>query len=119
MIVYDAGIEVYDMLYNQWIPGKISQAFPGYRFRYLIQYGNRRLIMEHKALSLTTEFRDEQQPNYILAQFRMRLISVVWSNKYDLQVYTNEFPDAIYLLALAAYDSNNALNVRANQNQNG
>ena len=119
MIVYDAGIEVYDMLYNQWIPGKISQAYPGYRFRYLIQYGNRRLIMEHKVLSLTTEFRDEQQLNYILARFRIRLTSIVWSNKYDLQVYTNEFPDVIYLLAIAAYDYTNTIRVRSNQNQNG
>ena len=116
MIVYDAGIEVFDLSYNQWIPGKISQTFPGYRFRFIIQYVNRRLIMEHKVFSLTTEFRDEQQPSYVLARFRMRLSSVVWSNKYDLQVYTNDLPDLIYLLALAAYDYNISASLSSNQN---
>ncbi len=114
MIVYDAEIQVYDNVFNQWIPGKISQAFPTYRFRYHIQYGNRRLIMEHKAFLLTTEIRDEQQPNFILARMRKRLVSYIWSNKYDLQVYTNELPDTIYLLAIAAYDYNSARDIRSN-----
>jgi len=64
--------------------------------------------MEQKAFSLTTEIRDEQQPYYIHARIKMRLTSVVWSNKYDLQVYTDELPDVLYLLALAAYDYNKA-----------
>ncbi len=74
--------------------------------------------MEYQAFSLTTEIRDEQQPNYILARIRMRLSSMLWSNKYDLQVYTNDLPDAIYLLALAAYDYNNVVTKRSNQNGN-
>jgi hypothetical protein len=115
-IVYDAEIQVYDLLYNQWIPGKISQAFPGYLFRYIIQYANRRLIMEHRVFSLTTEIRDAQQPDYVLARFRIRLTSVVWSNKYDLQVYTNELPDVIYILALAAYDYKSTASTRSTQN---
>lgn len=94
-------------MFNQWIFGKITQAFPAYRFRYYIQYGNRRLIAEHKVLSLTTEIRDEQQPNYILARIRKRLSSFLWSNKYDLEVYTNELPDLIYLLTIVATDYNN------------
>ncbi len=115
MIVYDAEIQVYDTVFNQWIPGKISQTFPIYRFRYNIQYGNRRLILEHKAFSLTAEIRDEQQPNYILAQMRTRLSSFIWSNKYDLQVYTNELPDIIYLLAIVAYDYNNSDRLSSSQ----
>ena len=59
--------------------------------------------MEHKAFSLTTEIRDEQQPYYILARIKMRL---TWLNRYDLQVYTDELPDVLYFLALAAYDHN-------------
>jgi hypothetical protein len=43
------------------------------------------LIMEQKLLSLTTEIRDEQQPNYVLAWIRIRLASILLPNKYDLQ----------------------------------
>jgi len=104
------------MVFNQWIPGRISQTFPAYRFRYNIQYANRRLIMEYKAFSLTTEIRDEQQLNYVLARIRQRLSSMLWSNKYDLEVYTNELPDIIYVLALAVYDYNNTERKRLSQN---
>jgi hypothetical protein len=72
--------------------------------------------MEHKAFTLTSEIRDEQRPDYILARIRKRLASYLWSNKYDLQVYTNELPDAIYLLAIAAYDYNSPRNIRSSQN---
>ena len=102
------------MYFNQWIPGKISQAFPGYHFRYIIQYANRRIIMERKAISLTTEFRDEQQPNYLLARMRLRPVSLIWTNKYDLQVYTNDLPDVIFMLALIAYDYDNSATKRLN-----
>lgn len=103
-------------MYNQWIPGRITQAFPTYRFRYNIQYGNRRLIAEHQVFSLTTSIRDEQQPNYVLARIKKRLSSFVWSNKYDLEVYTNELPDLIYLLTLVAYDYNNIARTQSKPN---
>ena len=46
----------------------------------------------------------------------MRLTSTIWSNKYDLQVYTDELPDAIYLLAITACDYGNTVRKRLNQN---
>ncbi|CAF5181296.1 unnamed protein product, partial [Rotaria magnacalcarata] len=46
MWLYDADIQIFDMFYNQWIPGKITQAFPQFFFRYNIQYGNRRLLLQ-------------------------------------------------------------------------
>ncbi|CAF1075586.1 unnamed protein product [Rotaria sordida] len=114
--LYDAEIQVFDTIFNQWIPGRITQAFPNYSFRYIIQYANRHLIMEHNIFSLTTEIRNEQPPNYILARMRLRLSSIILPNKYDLQVYTNELPDVIYFLALAAYDYNNGRRIRSGQN---
>jgi hypothetical protein len=59
--------------------------------------------MEQKAFSFTSQIRDEQQPYYILARIKMKL---AWPNRYDLQVYTDDLPDVLYLLALAAYDYN-------------
>lgn len=73
--------------------------------------------MEHRAFTLTTEISDEQQQrDYILARIKMRLTSAIWSNKYDLQVYTDELPDAIYLLAAATYHYGNTVRKRPNQN---
>ena len=106
--VYDAEIRVFDTVLNQWITGRITQSFPGYRFRYDVRYINRRLTMDHQGISLTAEIRDTQQPDYVLARVRQRLESVLWSNRYDLQVYTNDLPDVIYILALSAYDYNHS-----------
>ncbi|CAF3398335.1 unnamed protein product [Rotaria sp. Silwood1] len=114
--LYDAEIQVFDTIFNQWIFGRITQAFPNYTFRYNIQYANRRLIMEHRPFSLTTEIRNEQSSNYVLAQMKLSLSSIILPNKYDLQVYTNELPDVIYLLAVVAYDYDNGRNRRSVQN---
>ncbi|CAF2549784.1 unnamed protein product [Rotaria sp. Silwood2] len=114
--LYDAEIQVFDIMFNQWNFGRITQAFPTYTFRYIIQYANQRLIMEHQAFSLTTEIRNEQPPNDVLARIRTKLSSFILPNKYDLEIYTNELPDVIYLLALVAYDYNHGRNRRANQN---
>ena len=57
--VNDAGIQIYDYRYNQWISGRIGQSFIGYIFRYVIQFANRRLLMNHRAFSLTIDITDE------------------------------------------------------------
>ena len=106
-------MRIYDLLYNQWITGRISQVYPSYRFRYTIQYANRRLVLEQRGLTYTIEIRDELQPNYVLARVHTRLSSLILSNRYDLQVYTNELPDTVYILALAAYDYNSLAGARS------
>ncbi|CAF1460161.1 unnamed protein product, partial [Adineta steineri] len=42
----------------------------------------------------------------ILAQFRRRWILLLWTRKYDLEIFSKQIPDAIYILALAAKDRN-------------
>jgi len=62
--------------------------------------------MEGKAASLDTTFIEDPQGT-ILAKFRKRISSVFWRNKYDLQVLSNTYPDALYLLGVAARDHSN------------
>lgn len=106
------------MFYNQWIPGKITQAYPPYSHRFTIQYANRRLVMQHLPFTFTSEIRDDLAPFYVLARIRKRLSSIILPNRYDLQIYTNELPDIIYFLAVAAYDHNNSVGGRTNQHVN-
>jgi hypothetical protein len=40
----------------------------------------------------------------VLAQFKMRLSSMFWANKYDMQISSTKFPEQIYLLVLAFRD---------------
>ena len=50
----------------------------------------------------TFRFRDES--NELLADHRLQLSPALLIKKYDVNVYTNKYPEEIYLLALAAYD---------------
>jgi hypothetical protein len=40
----------------------------------------------------------------LLAQFKIRLSSILWTNKYDMQIFSNKYPEQIYMLALAVRD---------------
>jgi hypothetical protein len=58
--------------------------------------------METQTGSLTWKFRDTN--GELLAQFRIRLRSMFWTNKYDMQIFSTKFPEQTYLLALATRD---------------
>jgi len=64
--------------------------------------------MENKINSLTTEIRDAKRPNYILSRFYQTYFNPLFrSSKYNIQIYTDDLPDSIYILALSALNSNN------------
>lgn len=48
------------------------------------------------------EIRDAKKPNYILNRF----YPVFGTSKYNIQIYTDDLPDPIYILALSAFNSN-------------
>jgi hypothetical protein len=56
-----------------------------------------------KLLSMTVDFRDYSEGT-LLAQYDKKFISLIWSNKYELRVFSNKFPDAICFLGLVARD---------------
>jgi hypothetical protein len=62
--------------------------------------------METKFGSLTTTFEYEYHSE-ILAKFKKRPVLFIWSNKYDLQILSNNLPDSIYFIAIAIKDNNN------------
>lgn len=100
--LYQAKFSILDPTSNKWIDGQIQKKLSFYVDQYLIEWNDRKIMMETKIASFTSEFRDENQQ--ILARYRMRWSSLIWSNKYDLEIYSNEFPESLYILALAAKD---------------
>ncbi|CAF0929748.1 unnamed protein product [Didymodactylos carnosus] len=106
-VMYKATITILDANSNQWKNGTITQNFKIVGNKFMIEYGGRQISMEGKAFSLDTAFRDQSGGN-ILAQFRKRISSLFWRNKYDLQVISDRLPDAIYFLGVAARDHSNA-----------
>lgn len=108
LLLYSGNLSIYDLSSYQWINGKIEFIFDMINEKYLIQFNKYNILMETKLNSLTTIFQLENH-NEILAKFQKRSISFIWTNKYDLQILSNYFPDGIYFLAIAIKDQNNRI----------
>ncbi|CAF0735948.1 unnamed protein product [Adineta steineri] len=104
-LLYNANISIFDSSSNQWINGRIRRHFQFFGDQYTIEWNGQSIVMETKIFSLTTKYHYQNQET-ILAQFHRRWISLIWTNKYDLEIFSKEIPDAIYILALAAKDHN-------------
>jgi uncharacterized protein YxjI len=104
--MYKASISILNNDINKWVNGTIQQNFKIVGNKFTIQYEGNQIVMEGKAASLDTTFIEDPQGT-ILAKFRKRISSVFWRNKYDLQVLSNTYPDALYLLGVAARDHSN------------
>ncbi|CAF1429514.1 unnamed protein product [Adineta steineri] len=82
-LLYEANISIFDSSSNQWMNGRIRRHFKFFGDQY------------------TIEWNEE-------TQFRRRWISLLRMSKYDLEIFSKQIPDAIYILALATKDHNTA-----------
>jgi hypothetical protein len=105
-LVYQSYINVLDDQLNRWVKGQIYQLNRSEDFRCIIKYGGTSFIMENKLGSLITEIRDQKRPNYILSRFYETYFDPFFgSSRYNIQIYTDDLPDPLYILALSALDS--------------
>jgi hypothetical protein len=108
LLLYEGNFSIFNFSSHQWIDGNIQRIFNLINEKYLIKWNDKTIIMETKFGSLTTTFQYEFQ-NEILAKIQKRSIAFIWSNKYDLHLFSNQFPDAIYFLSIAVKDQNNRI----------
>ncbi len=101
-LVYQAYLDVFDDQLNRWMKGQIYQSYYPQGFRFTIKYGEKYYFMENNMNSLITQIRDAKRQNYILTRF----YPLLGSSKYNIQIYTDDLPDPIYILALSAFNSN-------------
>jgi len=106
LFLYEAQLAVLDTRSEKWINGTISANFQLFESKFTIQWNGRHLIMSSDAFSLTTNFYEEQQPNIILAKFTKRFESYFFVNKFDMEIYAKDIPEAVFLLGLAVKDHN-------------
>jgi len=101
-LVYQAYFYVLDDQLNKWMKGQIYQSYYPQGFRFTIKYGEKYYFMENNIKSLITQIRDAKRQNYILTRF----YPLLGSSKYNIQIYTDDLPDPIYILALSAFNLN-------------
>lgn len=62
--------------------------------------------MENKFNSLITQIYNVNKANYILSRFYENSLNPFFeSSKYNIEIYTDDLPDPIYILAVYALDS--------------
>jgi hypothetical protein len=102
LLLYKAEISILDPQTNQWRNGLIEQNFKFLGSSFDINWNGHQIKMESEVGSLTSKFYDEDRQ--LLAQTRIRLTSIFITNKYDMKIFSNKYPEQIYLLGLAARD---------------
>ena len=104
LFLYEGTIEILDSQSQQWTTGTISQNLKFLNHRSTIEWNGRKISMEHSIASLTTRFFDENQNGQLVAEYVVSLSSLVWANKYTMKIYSNNIPDAIFMLGLSVRD---------------
>ena len=98
-------LRLLDSKTGQWITGSMKPHLKlSKHYHYTIQIGQRRILMEKDWLSPHMIFRDESQPGTFLARFQREFYSPITATTYGVQVYSDDIPDGLYLLALAWAD---------------
>ncbi len=105
---YEAIIEILDTrnMSNTWFTGHIKRSFAWFSDKYTVHLAERTILMKSKVVSRTFRFFNER--NKLLALYKMRFFVASGVTKYDLKIFSNEFPDTVYILALAAHDHKRA-----------
>jgi hypothetical protein len=103
LIVYNGEFSILDPKSNQWIKGSIQQNFQLFVSPFNIDWNGHHITMESEMASFTSTFNGAN--GQLLAQCRLRPTSILWTHKYDMKIFSNKYPDLIYLLGLAVRDN--------------
>ena len=98
---YRATLKIRSENNKKWIKGQIQQHHRLLGQNWTIQWNGSNISMISEPASLVTSFYDDQT---LLARFRLRLQSFLWVNLYDIEFFTDQLPDSIFLLSLALKD---------------
>jgi hypothetical protein len=99
LFLYKAEFSIMDPRSNRRVSGLIKENFKFSRDLFTIEWNGKRLTMEQKFASFTSVFYDSDGGE-ILAQIRLRPASLFWAKKFDMKIFSNKYPEAIYFLGL-------------------
>ena len=90
---------------GQWIAGTMKGNLKFTKhFQYTIEFNGRKILLEKELLSPHATFRDISQGDVFLARYQREFFSPITATTYGAQIFSNDIPDGLYLLALAWTD---------------
>ena len=100
--------QLFDLATNESTNGTITKIFNLYVETYLIEWNNETFLMKKKLFSIPHKFYDQNQN--VLAQFRKKFRWFNWSSiEYNLNIFIDTLPHAIYFFSLAIVDHRNII----------
>lgn len=89
---------------NEWSHANIEHQFSVFKYKRIIHFNGQKMFVQHTALTGYTSFHNETGDGVLLAESKKNILIVVPTNTHKLSIYSNDFPDSLYLLALAWID---------------
>ncbi|CAF1944675.1 unnamed protein product [Rotaria magnacalcarata] len=97
---FNVTFSIYDTKLNKWTDGTIKRIARVADDDYAIKYNNHHLNTDRRWYSKKVKLYYTTNKEY-LARFRIRYRWFNWSPiKYDIQIYSNKVPDAVYFFLL-------------------
>ncbi|CAF0911077.1 unnamed protein product [Rotaria sordida] len=91
---------IYDYKLNKWTDGSIQKKLRFLSTDYTVKYNDEQFIAKRKSLPKRIEVYHKNQ-NELLAEWRRRTKPLLSKRaKYDVKIYSNKVPDAIYFFLL-------------------
>ncbi len=102
-LFYKATIAIRNKTTDLWTNGTVEHSFHMLTMKFTINYNNLVIVMKDVFMSWDTTFSDSSNQQ-VVAQFRRKNLLSFGREKYQLQVFSDEFPDQLYFFAFVARD---------------
>lgn len=101
---YFADLSILDAKTNRWTNGTMKHEYqlPGDVFA-IVYDEKHNITFKHEFGTQIWHFSDGATDD-VLAQYRVRPVPVRWTHKYGMDVFSDKYPEGIYILALSARD---------------
>jgi hypothetical protein len=100
---YLARFSMLDLNSNQWIDGNITSRGDSFVDKYYIEWTEGRILMKNPAKSANSYYIDLFESVTVATLKRYRRFMT--TSEYDLEVYSDKYPQALYLMGVAIWDS--------------
>ena len=102
-LFYKATIAIRNTTTNRWTNGTVEHSFHMLTMKFTINYNNLNIFMKDGIMSWDTIFVDSFNQQ-VVAQFRGKILWPFGREKYQLQVFSDKFPDQLYFFGFVARD---------------
>lgn len=102
-LFYKATIAIRNTTTGRWTNGTVEHSFHMLTMKFTINYNNRDIFMKDGIISWDTMFFDSFNQQ-VVAQFREKMSWPFGRQKYQLQVFSDQFPDQLYFFGFVARD---------------